>query len=176
LTTNGHQLARISEIDRDECLVDLFVSIRVHSWLKSVCFQRDGLRDLALDGAVLRLCFLLALGLLSSGLPVLAEFVWTHERTNLPVDPEITWGVLPNGVRYAIRPNAEPKGRISLRFLVQAGSMHENDDERGLAHFLEHMAFRSTRDHPEGSLVANLQRLGIGFGPDNTAFTTHEYT
>jgi len=152
------------------------VIIRAHLRLKSVSFQRDGPRELAIYGAVLRLSFLLALGLLSSAHPVLAESVWTHERINLPADPEITWGVLPNGVRYAIRPNAEPKGRISLRFLVLAGSIHENDDERGIAHFLEHMAFRSTRDHPEGSLVANLQRLGIGFGPDNTAFTTHDYT
>lgn len=159
------------------CISQIFVLIGVHSWLIFlVTFQRDGPGELALDGAVLRLCFLLALGLLSSAHPVLAEFVWTHERTNLPADPEVTWGVLPNGVRYAIRPNAEPKGRISLRFLVQAGSMHENENERGIAHFLEHMAFRSTRDHPEGSLVATLQRMGIGFGPDNTAFTTHDYT
>lgn len=101
---------------------------------------------------------------------------WPHEASDLAVDPAVTWGVLPNGLRNAIRPNAEPQDRVSLRFLVLAGSLHENDRERGLAHFLEHMAFRSTRNHPDGSLVAILQRLGIGFGPDNTAFTTHDYT
>lgn len=101
---------------------------------------------------------------------------WAHEESDLAPDPAVHWGVLDNGLRYAIRPNAEPKGRISLRFVVLAGSLHERDDERGLAHFLEHMAFRSTQDHPEGSLVANLQRMGIGFGPDNTAFTTYDYT
>ncbi|MFZ9683600.1 MAG: M16 family metallopeptidase, partial [Cephaloticoccus sp.] len=105
-----------------------------------------------------------------------AATAWPHEASDLAADPAVTWGALPNGLRYAIRPNAEPQDRVSLRFLVLAGSMHENDRERGLAHFLEHMAFRSTRDHPDGSLVATLQRLGIGFGPDNTAFTTHDYT
>lgn len=139
-------------------------------------FQRDGLRQVALDDAVFRLCLLVVLGVFAPAHSILAESVWSHESSDLPTDPAITWGVLPNGVRYAIRPNAEPKGRVSLRLVVLAGSMHEQDDERGLAHFLEHMAFRSTRDHPEGSLVANLQRMGIGFGPDNTAFTTHDYT
>lgn len=108
--------------------------------------------------------------------PVLAAPPWAHEHSDLAPDPAVTWGVLPNGLRYAIRPNAEPQGRVSLRFLVQVGSMEEQDDERGLAHFVEHMAFRSTRNHPNGSLVADLQRLGIGFGPDNTAFTTYDYT
>jgi zinc protease len=88
----------------------------------------------------------------------------------------VQWGVLPNGLRYAVRPNAEPKGRVSLRFIVKVGSLEERDDERGLAHFIEHMAFRSTRGHPGGSLVNALQRLGIAFGPDNTAFTTYDYT
>lgn len=134
------------------------------------------MREMFIDGAVLRLCFLFALGLLSVGQLAGAESIWAQDKSDVPADPAVTWGVLPNGLRYAIRPNAEPKGRISMRFVITAGSMHENDDERGLAHFLEHMAFRSTRDHPEGSLVATLQRMGIGFGPDNTAFTTHDYT
>jgi zinc protease len=101
---------------------------------------------------------------------------WAHERSDLAPDPAVHWGVLPNGLRYALRPNAEPKGRVSLRFIVKVGSMEEQDDERGLAHFIEHMAFRSTRGHPGGSLVSALQRLGIAFGPDNTAFTTYDYT
>lgn len=101
---------------------------------------------------------------------------WAHERSDLAPDPAVHWGVLPNGFRYAIRPNAEPQGRVSLRFIVQAGSLEERDGERGLAHFVEHMAFRSTRDHPDGSLVNELQRMGIGWGPENTAFTTYDYT
>lgn len=101
---------------------------------------------------------------------------WPHERSDLAPDPAVTWATLPNGLRYAIRPNAEPQGRISLRFLVQVGSLHERENEQGLAHFLEHMAFRSSENHEDGSVVEKLQRLGIGFGPDNTAFTTYDYT
>ena len=123
------------------------------------------------------LLLIAAFGLIASvarALPVAPT--WPHERSDLAPDPAVHWGRLANGLRYAIRPNAEPKGRISLRFLVQAGSMEERDDERGLAHFIEHMAFRSTGRYPGGSLLEELQRLGIGFGPDNTAFTTFDYT
>jgi|UniRef100_UPI00404B268B zinc protease len=106
----------------------------------------------------------------------MAKTKWAHEQSDLPPDPAVHWGILPNGLRYAIRPNAEPKGRIAMRFVVLAGSLHEADDERGLAHFLEHMAFRRTKDHPEGTLIASLQRMGIAFGPDNTAFTNYDFT
>ncbi|HEX2853565.1 MAG TPA: insulinase family protein [Opitutaceae bacterium] len=101
---------------------------------------------------------------------------WPAVESDLTPDPAVRWGTLPNGLRYAILPNAEPKGRVSLRLLVSVGSLHERDDERGLAHFIEHMAFRGTRTHPAGSIVTALQRLGIGMGPDNTAFTSHNYT
>lgn len=116
-------------------------------------------------------CFL-SLSQVFGGLPS----SWPHERSDLAPDPAVTWSTLPNGLRYAIRPNAEPKGRISLRFLVHVGSLHERENEQGLAHFLEHMAFRSAEDHEDGSIVEKLQRLGIGFGPDNTAFTTYDFT
>lgn len=102
--------------------------------------------------------------------------IWPDQASDLPPDPAVRRGVLPNGLRYAIRPNAEPKDRVSLRFLVAVGSLHERDDERGLAHFVEHMAFRGTRQHPNGSMATELQRRGIAFGPDNTAFTHHHYT
>ena len=101
---------------------------------------------------------------------------WPAVESDLPPDPALRQGTLPNGLRYAILPNAEPKNRISLRLLVAVGSLHERDDELGLAHFVEHMAFRSTRSHPAGSMVATLQRLGVGLGPDNTAFTFPDHT
>ena len=107
---------------------------------------------------------------------LLAAGAWPVVESDLPADPAVHGGTLPNGLRYAIRPNAEPKGRVSLRLLVAAGSLHERDDERGLAHFVEHMVFRGTRLHPNGSLTTSLQRLGIGFGPDNTAFTFWDHT
>lgn len=101
---------------------------------------------------------------------------WSELTSDLPADPGVRWGVLPNGLRYAIMPNHEPKGRVSLRLLVSAGSLHETDDERGLAHFIEHMAFRGTQAYPRGALVPALEHAGIALGPDNTAFTTGSYT
>lgn len=101
---------------------------------------------------------------------------WSAATSDLPADPSVRWGVLPNGLRYAIMPNHEPKGRVSLRLLVSAGSLHEQDDERGLAHFIEHMAFRGTAAYPRGALVPALEHAGIALGPDNTAFTTSRYT
>ena len=101
---------------------------------------------------------------------------WTEQSSDQVPDPAVHLGTLPNGLRYAIRPNAEPKDRVSLRLLVAAGSLVEQDDERGLAHFVEHMAFRGTTAFPQNSLTTALERRGIGFGPDNTAFTSYDYT
>ncbi len=110
------------------------------------------------------------------GLATASAAPWPAVDSDLPPDPAVHWGTLPNGLRYAILPNAEPKDRIALRLLVSVGSLQERDDERGLAHFVEHMAFRGTRGHPNGSLTPALQRLGLGLGPDSTAFTHYDYT
>lgn len=115
------------------------------------------------------------IGLLATTGPAFAE-AWPAVASDLPADPLLKQGVLPNGLRYAILPNAEPRDRISLRLLVAAGSLHESDDERGLAHFVEHMAFRGTRSFPGSSLTSALQRIGVGIGPDNTAFTSYDHT
>ena len=101
---------------------------------------------------------------------------WSGVTSDLPPDPSVRWGTLPTGLRYAVMPNAEPKGRVSLRLLVAAGSLHESDDEQGLAHFIEHMAFRGTKAYPRGALVPALEHAGIALGPDNTAFTTNSFT
>jgi zinc protease len=101
---------------------------------------------------------------------------WPEIQSDMPPDPAVTWGVLPNGVRYAVRHNAEPKGRVSLRLLVGAGSLYEREEERGIAHFVEHMAYRGTREHPNGGLTTELQRLGVGFGPDTAAYTYSDHT
>ncbi len=110
------------------------------------------------------------------GLVAASAAPWPAVDSDLPPDPAVRWGTLPNGLRYAIMPNAEPKERVSLRLLVSVGSLQERDDELGLAHFVEHMAFRGTRSHPNGSLTPALQRLGLGLGPDSTAFTHYDYT
>lgn len=99
-----------------------------------------------------------------------------HAGSNLPADPAITWGTLDNGLRYAIMPHAEPPERVSLRLLVQAGSLQETEDQRGLAHFLEHMAFNGSTHYPPGELIDYLQRIGMSFGADTNAHTSFDET
>ncbi|MGF1452069.1 MAG: M16 family metallopeptidase, partial [Opitutales bacterium] len=89
----------------------------------------------------------------------------------LVADPTVTFGTLDNGLTYAIMPNEEPPERVSLRLLVRAGSLQETDEQAGLAHFLEHMAFNGSENYAPGELVEYLQRLGMGFGADTNAHT-----
>jgi len=86
-------------------------------------------------------------------------------------DPAVKWGVLENGLRYGIMPHSEPPGRASLRLLVEAGSLMEKETERGIAHYLEHMAFNGSEHFPPGELVKLFQELGMAFGPDTNAHT-----
>lgn len=102
--------------------------------------------------------------------------IWPEVDSDLPADPALHLGALPNGLRYAVLRNTEPRDRVSLRLVVRAGSLQETDAETGLAHFVEHMVFRGTKRHPQGTLTGELQRLGLGFGPDSTAFTLYNYT
>ena len=88
----------------------------------------------------------------------------------------VVWGRLPNGLRHAIRPGGTPEDRVSLRLLVEAGSLMETEQQRGLAHFLEHMAFEGSQNLAPGELVAFLQRAGLAFGPDTNASTTFDQT
>lgn len=101
---------------------------------------------------------------------------WPHEQSDLKPDPAIIWGRLDNGLRYVVRPNAEPKGHASLRLVVFAGSLHETEAQRGLAHFIEHMAFNGTKSFPKATLLGVLQKHGIAHGPDLNAFTTLNHT
>ena len=101
---------------------------------------------------------------------------WPQGDSDLAPDPAIRAGVLPNGLRYLVRPNAEPRGRTVLRLVVLAGSLHEEDNERGLAHFVEHMAFNGTRLFPKDSIVSVLRRHGLAFGADVSAFTHPTHT
>ena len=99
-----------------------------------------------------------------------------HEGSDIPADPAVKWGLLENGLRYAILPNAEPPNRVSMRLFVDAGSLMENDDQQGLAHFLEHMAFNGTKNFPAGEMVEYFQRLGMGFGNHTNAHTSFNET
>ncbi|MFC4294877.1 M16 family metallopeptidase [Novosphingobium tardum] len=101
---------------------------------------------------------------------------WAFEKADLPVDPAFRFGVLPNGMRYIIRQNATPKGTALVRMDIQAGSLDERDDERGYAHFIEHMAFNGSTNVKEGEMVALLERNGLAFGADTNASTGFEQT
>jgi zinc protease len=99
---------------------------------------------------------------------------WAFETSDLPVDPGFTFGVLPNGMRYILRENATPEGTALVRMRIDSGSLDENDAERGLSHFLEHMAFNGSTNIPEGEMVALLEREGLAFGADTNAATGFE--
>ncbi len=101
---------------------------------------------------------------------------WAQELSDLAPDPAWRFGVLPNGMRYAIRKNATPPGQASLRLWFGAGSMMEADDQQGLAHFLEHMAFNGSKNVPEGEMVKILERHGLAFGADTNAQTSFDET
>ena len=109
-------------------------------------------------------------------LPAADAIPLAHEGSDIPADPAVKWGLLENGLRYAILPNAEPPNRVSMRLFVDAGSLMENDDQQGLAHFLEHMAFNGTKNFPAGEMVEYFQRLGMGFGNHTNAHTSFNET
>ncbi|MGE5742271.1 MAG: M16 family metallopeptidase, partial [Candidatus Aminicenantes bacterium RBG_16_66_30] len=94
----------------------------------------------------------------------------------IPVDPRITVGQLPNGLRYWIRENREPKNRAELRLVVKAGSVLEDEDQRGLAHVVEHLAFNGTTHFPKQKLVDFMESIGMRFGSDLNAFTSFDET
>ncbi len=101
---------------------------------------------------------------------------WGIENTDLPADSAIRYGKLPNGMRYALRQNGTPEGAAVVRMLVNVGSVAEADNEQGLAHFLEHMAFNGSTNVPEGEMIKLLERQGLAFGPDTNASTSFTQT
>jgi zinc protease len=94
----------------------------------------------------------------------------------LPLDPAIRSGTLSNGLTYLIRRNGRPEKRAMLRLAVKAGSMQEDDDQRGLAHMLEHMAFNGSTHFKPGELVSYLESIGARFGPHVNAYTSFDET
>jgi zinc protease len=112
-----------------------------------------------------------ALGTARAGPPA-----WPQSLGDLPADPTVTFGVLPNGMRYAIRHSTTPPGQVLVRFVILAGSENEDLDQHGLAHFLEHMAFHGSTHVADGDVRATLERLGLRFGPDANAGTSQQLT
>ena len=94
----------------------------------------------------------------------------------IPVDPQITVGTLSNGLKYYIRENKKPEDRAFLRLVVNAGSILENDNQQGLAHLNEHMAFNGTKHFRKQELINYLESIGMRFGPDINAYTSFDQT
>ena len=101
---------------------------------------------------------------------------WPQVHSDIAAEADVRFGVLPNGLRYAIMHNATPPGLTSLRLRIGSGSLQERDDQRGLAHFLEHMAFKGSTHVPPGEMLKILERKGLAFGPDSNAFTLFDQT
>jgi zinc protease len=106
----------------------------------------------------------------------LAAPIWPHDASDLKADPKVVWGRLDNGLRYVILPNREAPGRPSLQLYMRVGSLMEAEDQRGMAHFLEHMAFNGTKHFPAGEMIEYFQRLGMSFGAHANAGTEFDRT
>ncbi len=96
--------------------------------------------------------------------------------SDLKPDPKALFGSMDNGFNYIIYPNAEPPGKFSVRLHIAAGSLMESDDQRGLAHFLEHMVFNGSKNFTPAELIPKMQRLGIQFGAHANAYTSFDET
>lgn len=118
-----------------------------------------------------RLVPLLVLAFTFLGTAVSAPIPFPHTESDLKPDPQARFGTLPNGMRYVVRPNKEPKERASLRLLIEAGAIHETEQQLGLAHFLEHMAFNGSTNYGPDELIKFFQRMGMNFGGDTNAST-----
>lgn len=104
---------------------------------------------------------------------VLAQVKLTDK---IPLDPKVKTGKLPNGLVYYIRQNKKPEQKVELRLVVNAGSIQEDDDQQGLAHMGEHMAFNGTKNFKKNEIVSFLQNIGVGFGSDLNAYTSFDQT
>ena len=101
---------------------------------------------------------------------------FAQKPDELPADPQVRHGVLPNGLNYYIRHNETPKGQADFFIAQKVGSILENDDQRGLAHFLEHMCFNGTKNFPGNQLVTWLESVGVKFGQNLNAYTGTDET
>ena len=113
---------------------------------------------------------------LPAPLGINSEDPWIYRGTDIPVDREWLFGELPNGLRYAVRRNGVPPDQVSIRIRIDAGSLHEREDERGFAHLMEHLSFRESKYLKNAAAIPTWQRLGATFGSDTNAETTATQT
>ena len=95
---------------------------------------------------------------------------------NMPLDPQITTGKFTNGMTYYIRANKKPEKRAELRLVVKTGSILEDDDQQGMAHLVEHMAFNGTKHFPKNDIISFMESIGMRFGADVNAYTSFDET
>jgi zinc protease len=112
----------------------------------------------------------------SSARPATAAEAWGLNASDIAPDPGIRFGLLSNGMKYALMRNTTPVGHVMVRFNINVGSLAEEEDQRGLAHFLEHMAFNGSTNVPEGEMIPLLERNGLAFGADTNATTDFDDT
>ena len=96
--------------------------------------------------------------------------------SQLVMDSAIKQGTFRNGMTYFIRENSEPKNRIQLRLVVKAGSCMEDEDQKGIAHFVEHLCFNGTKNFAKSAIVDYFEKIGMSFGPEVNAYTHFEQT
>ena len=107
---------------------------------------------------------------------LILPFIVKAQTTEVPLDENVRIGKLDNGFTYYLRNNGYPENRVQFRLVVDAGSMQEDDDQLGIAHFVEHMAFNGTKHYQKNELVDFLQTAGVEFGADLNAYTSFEET
>ncbi len=118
---------------------------------------------------------------LSSMNPALAEGTkskggFAHDESDLKPDSRVVYGRLANGLRYAVMKNGTPSGVAAVRMRIATGSLNETEEQRGIAHFLEHMAFNGSKNVAEGEMIKRLERYGLSFGADTNASTGFSQT
>jgi len=130
-----------------------------------------------MGGCVRVLLFFFCLLFLSSAEAApAAKTGWAQDESDLTADPAVTFGRLPNGMRYAVMHNEMPPGQVSFRLRFDVGSMMEQEGQAGIAHYLEHMAFRGSVHVPDGDVFKRMERLGAALGADTNAQTGYDFT
>lgn len=130
----------------------------------------------ACPSAVLRHLMWVAFATLVLGVSAVRPAVAENGHDVIPPDPALQVHQLDNGMRVWIRPNANPPGRVYLWLRIATGSLNETESERGLAHLLEHMAFRNSANFPNGTMFTRFEEIGLRPGAHQNAFTGHEHT
>jgi zinc protease len=121
-------------------------------------------------------CFTIMLIMLTLSVIGQPKVVYNSSKDMIPIDPEIIKGKLPNGLTYYIKENKKPENRAEFMLVTKIGSVLENDDQRGLAHFCEHIAFEGTKAFPKNEIDNFLQSIGMRYGKDLNAYTGFDQT